>query len=259
MLAEIDIGARTWRPEHYRGLADRLEQIAKANTFEIGTVAQRPLPPFKDRLAVVPDFLPARSFSALTAEAERLVAPERSFVPTHKQGGTVAYETLIASARTIVACYHAAGLQEFISRLVGARVQPTPIYDQSSLSVLFYNKPGDHIGWHYDHNFYRGRHFTVLLAIDNVGRAEGGLSHAVLRARLGAGVGAREIAISTAPNTLVAFEGALVRHLVTPILAGERRLMLSMTYCTDARSYWWQGLSRRLKDTAFFGIRALWT
>ena len=65
--------------------------------------------------------------------------------------------------------------------------------------------------------------------------------------------------VSTAPNTLVVFEGARVRHLVTPILAGERRLMLSMTYCTDARSYWWQGLSRRLKDTAFFGIRALWT
>ncbi len=32
------------------------------------------------------------------------------------------------------------------------------------------------------------------------------------------------------------FEAAsYVRHLVTPILAGERRLMLSMTYCTDAR------------------------
>jgi hypothetical protein len=32
-----------------------------------------------------------------------------------------------------------------------------------------------------------------------------------------------------------------------------------MTFCTDPRSWWWQGLSRRLKDTAFFGIRALWT
>jgi hypothetical protein len=31
------------------------------------------------------------------------------------------------------------------------RVQPTPIHDQSSLSVLFYDRPGDHIGRHYDH------------------------------------------------------------------------------------------------------------
>jgi hypothetical protein len=50
-----------------------------------------------------------------------------------------------------------------------------------------------------------------------------------------------------------------VRHQVTPIHEGERRLVLSMTYCTDARSHWWQGWSRRLKDTAFFGLRALWT
>jgi hypothetical protein len=176
-------------------------------------------------------------------------------VPAHKQGGTVAYETLIAAAPAIVACYHSAGLRDIVSRLVGTRLRPTPINDQSSLSVLVYNKPGDHIGWHYDHNFYRGRHFTVLLAIHNAGRAAHGLSHAVLNARLPG----REIAISTAANTLVVFEGARVRHQVTPIRAGERRLMLSMTYCTDARSYWWQGGSRRLKDTAFFGLRALWT
>jgi len=134
-------------------------------------------------------------------------------------------------------------------------VGPTPINDQSSLSLLFYNKPGDHIGWHYDHNFYRGRHFTLLLAIVNTGQAAHGLSHAVLEAR----VGGREIGISTAPNTLVVFEGALVQHQVTPIHERERRIMLSMTYCTDPRAQWWQAASRRIKDTAFFGIRALWT
>jgi 2OG-Fe(II) oxygenase superfamily len=134
-------------------------------------------------------------------------------------------------------------------------VRPTPIHDQSSLSVLVYNKPGDHIGWHYDHNFYRGRHFTVLLAIHNAGRAAQGLSHAVLEARLPG----REIAIVTAANTLVVFEGARVRHKVTPIRDGERRLVLSMTFCTDPSSAWWQGWTRRLKDTAFFGVRALWT
>jgi hypothetical protein len=204
---------------------------------------------------VVPDFLPPQSFASLAGEAERLVAPERSFVPTHKQGGTVAYETLIAVAPAIVACYHAAGLRDILSRLVGIPVQTTPIHDQSSLSVLVYDKPGDHIGWHHDHNFYRGRHFTVLLAIRNAGSAAHGLSHAVLEARLPG----REIAISTPANTLVVFEGACVRHRVTPIRAGERRLVLSMTYCTDPRSTWRQGWSRRLKDIAFFGIRALWT
>jgi hypothetical protein len=27
----------------------------------------------------------------------------------------------------------------------------------------------------------------------------------------------------------------------------------------DPRAHWWQAASRRIKDTAFFGIRALWT
>jgi hypothetical protein len=272
MLAETVIGAgalatggfvyaKSRRTGLYRQLAARVVQITRTHELDLATVSSRSLPSFADQLAVLPELLPAPSFALLADAAEALVAPERplaperSYVPTHKQGGTVAYESLIAAAPAIVACYHSGGLQDILSRLVGVPLRPTPIHDQSSLSVLVYNKPGDHIGWHYDHNFYRGRHFTVLLAIRNEGRAAHGLSHAVLKARLPQ----REIEISTAPNTLVIFEGARVRHMVTPIREGERRLMLSMTYCTDPRSHWWQGWSRRLKDTAYFGLRALWT
>jgi len=266
MIGELMIGAgavtaggltyaRRRRVRLYRDLEGRLARISNAQSLDLGAGLRGATPDFGDRLAVVPDLLPADTFAALKAEAERLVVPERSFVPTHKKGGTVAYETLIAHAPAIVAFYHAADFTDFVSRLVGVRVRPTPVHDQSSLSVLFYDKPGDHIGWHYDHNFYRGRHFTVLIAMANEGRAAGGLSHAELQAR----VAGREIVVTTAPNTVVVFEGARVHHKVTPIHAGERRLMLSMTYCTDPRARWWQGLSRRVKDTAFFGIRALWT
>ena len=77
--------------------------------------------------------------------------------------------------------------------------------------MLFYEKPGDHINWHYDHNFYRGRHFTVLIPIVNRGR-EGGLSAARLMAKLGG----RDMEVETPPNRLILFEGAEVRHKVTP-------------------------------------------
>jgi hypothetical protein len=247
--------AKSRRARLYRELGNRVAQITRAAAPDLAGLASRSWPGFADRLAVLPGFLSAPAFAALAGEAERLAAPERSFVPTHKQGGTVAYETLIAAAPAIVAAYHSAGLQDAVSRLVGTPVQPTPIHDQSSLSVLVYNKPGDHIGWHYDHNFYRGRHFTVLIAMANEGNADGGLSHAELQAR----VAGQEIAVRTAPNTGVVFEGALVHHKVLPIHEGERRLVLSMTYCTDPRAWLWQGISRRLKDTAFFGVRALWT
>jgi 2OG-Fe(II) oxygenase superfamily len=266
MIGELMVGAgslaaagftyaRGRRARLYRDLEGHVSRIADALAPDLGNLARRELPRFVDRFAVLPDLLPAETFAALKTQAERLVAPERSFVPVHKKGGTVAYESLIASAPAIVSFYHCANFQDFISRLVGVRVQATPINDQSSLSVLFYDQPGDHIGWHYDHNFYRGRHFTILVTIANVGQATDGLSHAELKAR----IGGHEIAVRTRPNAAVVFEGAQVRHKVTAVHAGERRLVLSMTYCTDPRSRWWQSVSRRFKDTAYFGVRALWT
>jgi len=266
MIAETVIGAgavtagglalaRGKRMKLYRALAERVARIKGSRSLDLDALRKRDAPSFADRLASLSDFLPQASFEAVRSEAERLVSPERSFVPAHKKGGTTAYETLIADAPSIVALYHAPALIDFVSRVVGVPVRPTPIHDQSSLSVLFYEKPGDHIGWHYDHNFYRGRHFTVLIALRNEGTAEKGLSHAVLMAR----VKGEETSLSTAPNMFVLFEGARISHKVTPILEGEKRLMLSMTYCTDERAYWWQGVTRRIKDTAFYGVRALWT
>jgi hypothetical protein len=203
----------------------------------------------------VPDLLAPAMLATLRAEAEALAAPERSYVPAHKKGGTVAYETVIAHAPAILGLYHSRTFQRFVSEIVGCPVGPTPLNDQSSLSVLVYDRPGDHIGWHFDHNFYRGRHFTILLPVVNRGHGPGGLSHARLAAR----PGGREVELAARENTLIVFEGARVRHKVSPIAAGERRVVISMTYCTDARARWWQAVGRRVKDTAFFGIRALWT
>jgi hypothetical protein len=266
MIEELVIGAgaaavigfayaRRRRANLYRDFDGRIARIVGASAPEVGELAQRDLPDFKDRFAEVTDLLPAQTFTTLKAEAERLVTPERSFVPTHKKGGTAAYETLIVSAPAIVSLYHSKAFQDFISRVVGVAVRPTPINDQSSLSVLFYDKPGDHIGWHYDHNFYRGRHFTALLMLTNAGDAADGLSHGETKAR----IAGKEIGVRARPNTLVVFEGAQVRHKATPICADEVRMVLSMTYCTDPRARWWQGMSRRIKDTAYFGVRALWT
>jgi hypothetical protein len=76
--------------------------------------------------------------------------------------------------------------------LLAAAVMPTPISDQISLSVLFDDKPGNHISWHYDHNFYRGRHFPVLPPpLVNQGHAPNGLSHAQLISSLARRIAAR--------------------------------------------------------------------
>ena len=88
--------------------------------------------------------------------------------------------------RTSSTLYRSEDLRDLVSQITGVAVEPTPLHDQSSCSVLFYEKPGDHIGWHYDHNFYKGRHFTVLIPVINRDSEADGLSAARLHAKLAA-------------------------------------------------------------------------
>ena len=224
-------------------------------TALLDAAAQTSPPLFDDRLAAFADALPKEQFRRLADEIERLSTTERSYLPAHKKGGTVAYETLIEQAPGVVAFYQSKTLRDRISGIVGAPVMPTPLHDQSSCSLLVYEKPGDHINWHYDHNFYEGRHFTVLLAIVNRDRGAKDVSSARLFAR----IDDKDREVPTPPNTLVVFEGAKVLHKATPISDGERRILLSMTFCTNPRNSKLQGIGRRIKDIAFFGPRALWT
>jgi hypothetical protein len=258
-LAIAVVIALTWtaarRNRHYLRLRSILTDVQRDSVARPSGFATLQIPSFEQYFASIVDFLPADRFEELRSEAERLTGTERSYVPAHKKGGTIAYETLIQRAPAIVGLYHSEAMQRFVSRIVGVPVGPTPLHDQSSLSVLVYDRPGDHIGWHYDHNFYRGRHFTLLLPVVNTGSAAGGLSHAQLAAKLGGA----ETHVGTPPNTLILFEGAKVLHKVAPIIEGERRIVISMTYCTDPKANLAQTAARRLKDTAFYGIRALWT
>lgn len=251
MLTRLGLG---WRAEHYCQLESKLQQSLSMDTTRF-EVQIREVPDFSGRLSVIPGFLSEDQVAVLEAEVERLAAVERSYVPTHKKGGTVAYAQLIENAPAVTHFYHSASLRRFVSRTVGVEVQPTPLHDQSSLSILVYDQPGDHIDWHYDHNFYRGRHFTVLLPLINKGSDKNGLSHA----RLSANLNGLIVDVATPANTLVLFEGAKVLHKASPIRAGERRIVISMTFCADPRATFAQAMARRFKDTAFFGVRALWT
>ena len=203
---------------------------------------------------VLPGFFAPATFADLQEEILHMSETERSYYPLHKKGGTIAYSTIRRRAPRLAEFYHSREQRRAVSDLVGVPLEPTPLHDESSLSILVYERPGDHIGWHYDHNFYRGRHFTVLLVIVNRGYCADGLS----ASRLLVKKRRAQIVLPAPPNTLVVFEGARVLHKVTPIAEDERRVVLSMTYCTDPQNSRIQEIARRFKDTAFFGYRALW-
>jgi hypothetical protein len=211
----------------------------------------------KQFLAHCRAFLPAASLERLRQESLAAEShAERYSIPLHKKGATLSYEALHRFAPACLSFFHAPKVRQWISAVVGEEVWPTADHDQSSCSVLYYNEAGDHINWHYDHNFYKGRHFTVLLSLINRGGAETpGLSAAQLMWKDRQG----ELhPVDTAENGLVVFEGARVLHRVSPTVAGDRRVILSMTYCTDPRVGRLAEVVRRLKDTAYFGVRALW-
>lgn len=248
---------RAARDRLYAELARQRGDIVARHAFEIVSPVDRHdlAREFEgERLVRAPEFLAPDDVARLRAEAlANLPRYERSFIPTHKKGSTLSYEAIHRHAPACLSFYHSPAVQEWVSGVVGQRVVPTPDQDQSSLSILCYRDPGDHINWHYDHNFYRGRHFTVLLSLVNEGPA--GLSQSRLERKSSRGV---VEAVDTAPGTLVVFEGARVLHRASPLGPDELRLILSMTYCTDPRNNWWKETFRRVKDTAFFGLRALW-
>jgi hypothetical protein len=207
------------------------------------------------RLIRIDQFVGPATLARLRDEAlSGIPHMDHSFIPLHKKGNTLSYEQILRRAPQLVAFYYSRSLQQWVSSVTGTTVRTTPLQDQSSLSVLCYRDSGDHINWHYDHNFYRGRHFTVLLALVNRS-ASGGPSQSRLERQLPDGTAQT---VDMRENTLVVFEGSRVRHRVTPTAPGDLRVILSMTYCDDPHTGYFKELVRRLKDTAFFGIRAIW-
>lgn len=208
----------------------------------------------RDRILRVQSLLAPASLAELRRECEANRArAERSYIPGHKKGGTLSYEAVHRQAPACLAFYHAPALHDWLSRVVGERLVPTADHDQSSCSILYYDQAGDHIHWHYDYDFYRGRHFTVLLSLVNRA-AQGGPSAGRLQQRH---KGGPVVDWDTSENVLILFEGARLLHRASPVTQGDRRVMLSMTYTTDPRVHPLKELARRVKDTAYYGPRAL--
>lgn len=208
----------------------------------------------KEHLIRIDNFLTESSLEEVKSECEankRLA--ERSYLPFHKQGKTLSYENIHRFAPACLGIYHSKELRTWLSEIVGDELYLTPEQDQSSCSILYYTSAGDHINWHFDHNFYNGRHFTVLISVENRS-AEGGIATGKLMRKT-----SNKIAevIDTSENTLVLFEGAKVLHRATRVKKGESRIMLSMTFCTNPRIGYGNELIRRIKDIAYYGPRAL--
>jgi hypothetical protein len=199
------------------------------------------------------NFLPAEVTAELVAAVSAVGgAVNRNYLPGHKQGGSVSRHTIDELAPFIAELYRSAALINWLEELSGERLLPSPLEDPHAYALYFYTRAGDHIGWHYDTSYYRGRRFTLLLGVidDSSCRMDYELH------TRDPGVATVAGSMRYPPGALVFFDGDKLRHRITPLARGETRVSLTFEYVTDPRMHSWRRLISNIKDAvAYFGLR----
>jgi hypothetical protein len=202
-------------------------------------------------------FLPAEAVAQhLLPGVERLRADvHRSYIPRHKKGGSVSFYTLAEKAPVFLELYRSPAFVDFISRLVDAPVMACPEDDPHACALYYYTEPGDHIGFHYDTSYYKGARYTVLMGL--VQRS----TQCQLLCHLYKNDPARplqELRLSTAPGSMVIFNGNKLWHAISPLEEGGERVVLTMEYVTDPDMGPFHRFISNMKDAiAYFGFSAV--
>ena len=209
----------------------------------------------QNEFLMIERFLAPEAVAPLIAEAEHMrPAINRNYIPKHKKGGSVSRFVLTKNAPATVSLYQDPAFVDFLSRLAGARLLPCPPEDPHACALYFYTEPGDHIGFHYDTSYYKGARYTVLLGLVEQ-------SNSRLVCQLYKNDPAREtqeLRVATNPGTMVFFNGDKLYHSVTPLGAGEERIVLTMQYVTNQAMGPMKRFVSNMKDAvAYFGFRSL--
>lgn len=209
----------------------------------------------QDEFVVVEDFLPPEILSRWEMELETLKPQiHRNYLPGHKKGGSVAYDTVHALAPSITDVYHSPPLLEFLRRVAGAEMNECPPSDPHRCAFYAYTEEGDHIGWHYDTSYYQDRRWTVLVGFKDESTSR-------LLCHLHTRNPNREVVkleLQIRPGMLVIFNGDKVYHCVMPVKEGESRYIVSMQYVTTGDMNPFMRFVSNMKDAvAYFGLRGV--
>jgi hypothetical protein len=199
------------------------------------------------------DFLPPDLTATLIAAVAAVEpAVNRNYLPGHKQGGSVSRHVIDHHAPAIAELYRSQALIDWLSGIAGVRLYTSPADDPHAYALYFYTRPGDHIGWHYDTSYYAGRRYTLLLGV--IDQSSCRLDYELHTRTPGLTPVAGSCQIP--PGGMVFFDGDSLRHRISPLEEGERRVSLTFEYVTDTRMSPWGRLISNMKDAvAYFGFR----
>ena len=201
----------------------------------------------------VPYFLPPELTVRIIELARTLQSSvNRNYLPGHKQGGSVSRHTIDAQAGLIAELYRSAALIEWLARLAGEPLQLSPPEDPHAYALYYYTRAGDHIGWHYDTSYYAGRRYTLLLGV--IDESSCRLDYELYTRERGRTSMRGSVRIP--PGGLVFFDGDRLRHRISPLGEGERRVSLTFEYVTDPAMAWgWRWISNLKDALGYFGFR----
>ena len=201
----------------------------------------------------LPDFLPAEVTAQLVAAVGATDASvNRNYLPRHKRGGSVSRHAIDRLAPFIAELYRSPALMNWLSQVSGEPLQPSPADDPHAYALYLYTRAGDHIGWHYDTSYYVGRRYTLLFGV--IEQSSCRLEYQLHTREPGAAVVSGALQIP--PGGLVFFNGDALRHRITPLGEGERRVSLTFEYLTDARMQrGWRLISNQKDAFGYFGFR----
>jgi len=199
------------------------------------------------------DFLaPEVTAQLIAAVAAVTDSVNRNYLPGHKQGGAASRHAIDSLAPCIADLYRSPALIDWLGKLAGERLQPSPPEDPHAYALYFYTRPGDHIGWHYDTSYYAGRRYTLLIGV--IDQSSCRLDYELHTRE--AGVPPVPGSVQIPPGGLVFFDGDKLRHRISPLGENEMRVSLTFEYVTDTAMHPWQRIISNMKDAvAYFGFR----
>lgn len=207
----------------------------------------------QNEFLLIEDFLPSASLHELVASLPALSpAVNRNYIPRHKKGGSVSRFDLDRLAPQFGELYRDPGFKAFLDQLTGVELLNCPDEDPHTYALYYYTQAGDHIGYHYDTSYYRGRRYTVLFGLVNA--CSNVLEYQMFRddptrARV-------DGAVPLTPGTMIVFNGDKLFHRVTPLGEDETRIVLTLEYVTDTRMHAFRRFVSNMKDAiAYFGMR----
>jgi hypothetical protein len=247
------LGTATQAPPVPATIQDEMDAMWRSVLATVDLAAVRADYQAAGELVVLRDLVPRALCERALAEIDR-ARPTRSRVPFVRAAQHVGWRALQRIAPLSAAIYKSPVFLDWMTDLVGRPLQLKDPEDDHACATYEYERKGDGMQFHYDTcGCDDGASFTQLLSLHD--RSSQRL---MVDLHTTDGQPVERRTIQTLPGTLVVFCGSKVWHGVSPLGHDERRVILSMSYATDASMPPWTRLYENLKDAIlYFGPSAL--